>query len=396
MSPELDDERFDREERAFTGAFRDALGSESFRPLDADDLKAAAGPASGFAGRWAKGMAAAAALVLVAIGAAVVLPQLARGGVSASSATVAAAPEPAGGAAPKEADDRVNVDSRPEATMVANGSPTGSLEPGFRWESYRDVQVQVPVSWGYAAAPNSDYCVREAELPTKPYVDLTRGNTVVAAILCGEELPDSRQAMHLSFSPANAAAPWSAPSKVWQQYSRELGAARLTVTAKADQVDLANRILESAKLVPDADPNGCPTALPDPPPVALSPLDASRISVCLYEASDDRGAFRSSVELTGPAAANAWRAVLAAPGGGGPNLGASSCGTGQGWPVLLLVGADRVPVSGSVAGCDSNGIADASARGRLRALTGEVCRALLVDPVRIWTGYGPSAEFCVR
>lgn len=376
-------EDFEREERAFAEALRGSVPVESFRPLDADAIKAAAHPARPARSRWLRTMAAAAVLVVaVGVGAAL-LPRL--GG--SSTAVPASDGYAAGGAVPETAADRASGEAAP--TKVTSYA-------GFRRESYRDVVVQVPDTWGYAFAPQSDYCIAE-QFPTEPYVDLTRGPGSARAILCTGDLADEQQAMHLTFTPINGEPPFAAPSKVWKQYSRELGQARVTVTARAEESELANRILASASLVSDGrDPNGCPVTLPTVPAVELAGLEAGELSVCLYEADDDRGAFRSSARLTGATAERAWQAVLAAPEGGGPDGLASSCGTSPGWPMVLLVGADQVPVAASVAGCAGNGVTDAAAAGQARTLTGELCRALIVDPVRISSGSGPAAEACAR
>jgi hypothetical protein len=74
----------------------------------------------------------------------------------------------------------------------------------------------------------------------------------------------------------------------------------------------------------------------------------------------------------------------------------STCGDGRGWPMLLLVGTDQVPVSASAGGCSGNGVADSAARGGMRAITRDLCQSLMVDPVRILEGDGPSAALCMR
>lgn len=95
-------EDFEREEKAFADGLRASVEAETFRPLDAAEFRAS-GRASRPAVRlvaWGKGIAAAAAAVVLIGGLAMVLPRL--GGVAASSSgTVAAAPEQAdAGAAP--------------------------------------------------------------------------------------------------------------------------------------------------------------------------------------------------------------------------------------------------------------------------------------------------------
>lgn len=92
---------FDREERAFRDAFRASLEGESFRPLDAAELKASA-PVRRMPRRWQKGLAVAAAVVLVAGGAGVMLPRLLAGSGVTASGSMAAAPAAAGGEAQKD------------------------------------------------------------------------------------------------------------------------------------------------------------------------------------------------------------------------------------------------------------------------------------------------------
>lgn len=104
-------EDFEREERAFTEALRGSVPVESFRPLDPEELKAAAAPGLATRGRWLRGLAAAAAVVVVAGAGVLILPQL--GGGAGSAATVAGLPEAAGGAAPMDAEDRASAASLP-------------------------------------------------------------------------------------------------------------------------------------------------------------------------------------------------------------------------------------------------------------------------------------------
>ena len=97
-------EDFEREERAFAEALHASVPVETFRPLDADAIKAAARPARPGRSRWLKGMAAAAVLVVtVGLGAAL-LPR-----VGSSASSVPAEPAggyAAGGAVPEAAADR--------------------------------------------------------------------------------------------------------------------------------------------------------------------------------------------------------------------------------------------------------------------------------------------------
>ena len=118
-------EDFEREEKAFTDGLRASVEAESFRPLDAASIRdsaRASRPAVTLAA-WGKGVAAAAAAVVLIAGLAFVLPRVV-GGASSASAPMAAAPEQAdAGAAPAgTAEDR---------TTAAAGQ--GPAQPG-EWQ----------------------------------------------------------------------------------------------------------------------------------------------------------------------------------------------------------------------------------------------------------------------
>jgi ferric-dicitrate binding protein FerR (iron transport regulator) len=86
MSEDSEHEDFEREERAFAEALHASVPVETFRPLDAEAIKAAARPARSGRTRWLKGMAAAAVLVVaVGIGAAL-LPRMVASAPTAAPA----------------------------------------------------------------------------------------------------------------------------------------------------------------------------------------------------------------------------------------------------------------------------------------------------------------------
>ena len=117
---------FDREEKAFRDAFRQELEGEAFRPLDADEIKAAAGPVRRFSGPWAKGLVAAAAVVLVVGGAGVVLPRLFGGAGTVASGSMAAAPDESGGITEKDMAGAGAASNAQEGSGVAPGDWVGT------------------------------------------------------------------------------------------------------------------------------------------------------------------------------------------------------------------------------------------------------------------------------
>lgn len=150
---------FGREERAFADALRTAVEAEGFRPLDSDAIKAAAAPPrKGLGAGWTKGLAAAAALVVVVGVGALMLPRMSSGAMPAS-AGMAAAPEveSAGGnaPAPQVASDRAfNVLGEWVGIGVAPLSPRS--EASGVWF---DGQYYVVGGQGDAPCPANASCV---------------------------------------------------------------------------------------------------------------------------------------------------------------------------------------------------------------------------------------------
>ena len=119
-------EDFEREERAFAEALHASVPVESFRPLDADAIRAAARPARPARSRWLRTMAAAAVLVVtVGVGAAL-LPRL--GG--SSTAVPASDGYAAGGSAAESAADRATGAGAPGKVGTSSLQGEWSSLPG--------------------------------------------------------------------------------------------------------------------------------------------------------------------------------------------------------------------------------------------------------------------------
>ncbi len=121
---------FTREEQAFAAGLRSAAEAEGFRPLDPEAIRAAA-PARGarLNSGWFKGLAAAAALVVVVGAGALVLPRLSSGG--APAAAVPEGPDIAAGNAPV-----------PETTTIYDAERTTNGEQSSgEWKDVPDVPL---------------------------------------------------------------------------------------------------------------------------------------------------------------------------------------------------------------------------------------------------------------
>lgn len=374
-------DEFDAEERAFRDGLRAAADAETFDPLDAAGLTRTSSRPTG----WSLAVAAAVVIGVAGLIGAVVLPYL----QTAGNATTAGAP-----AAPPQ--DAATAESGPvPAPSPAREAGLPAAQPGFRWESFRDVVVQVPQDWGYGFAPTSAWCISE-DWPAAPYVDLARGGGMVPAILCEGVMPADKLVAHLVFS-LPGAAPAERLADGWTYQTRELGSVAISVATDADGAALAEQILATATVVP-VDHNGCQVSAPDADAGPLSPLAGAPMVVCLYDhETAGSPALRASVALEGEAADKAWEAIAAAPVGGGPDATAATCSElpdATAAPVAFLL-VDGRAFRFDFSGCTGNGLDDPSPQGAMREVTRELCRALLVPPLWVDTAVGPAAEVCL-
>lgn len=370
---------FEREQAAFRAALRSDVAGASFAPLDPADVVPARPSRSG-PSQWVWAGAAAALLSVVVAGALLVsvLRTNSEGSMTALPAGAKAEQDASGEAAPP----------------VAGATPAEPA-PGFRWESFRNVVVQVPTTWAYAHSPQADWCAEpRRDFATKPFVDLWRGQVLVSDVLCTGDFPASHQGMHLSFLPAGEQPDVPAVAE-WTYSSRVVGEAGLWLLAPPEERELANRILESAVVVP-ADHNGCSVEYPRTTLVDLQDYLNSEVTVCLYDRLPAAGVgLVSSVRIAGAEAIAAWRAILAAPGGGGPNGTRNQCNPTIAPVVSGVVLVGGQPVTFGFAGCTGNGLVDAGAPGGLRQVTGDLCRTLIRPPLWVSSASGPAGEVCL-
>ncbi|MEN0069879.1 MAG: hypothetical protein AAGC63_02615, partial [Propionicimonas sp.] len=272
------------------------------------------------------------------------------------------------------------------------GGP-GEPQPGWRWESFRDVVVQVPGDWGYDVAPSSAWCINE-DWPTAPYVDLAHNLGAVPAILCEGVMPADKLVPHLVMAPEQVAATESLPDG-WETHRLAVGEVVLTVVTDADGATLAEQILATARVVA-VDHNGCPTdAVPATSRVDLAGFAGFPIVVCAYDTDPNAWpGLRSSSRLVDEAATRAWDAIFAAPGGGGPDGTAAQCGGLPADPDTVLL-VEGTAVGFAFSGCTGNGLADDGASGGLREVTEDLCRTLLAPPFWMNTSIGPAATRCL-
>jgi len=376
--PDPTDERAER-------AFRAALGHRagSFEPVDL-----ALEPRANH--RWRAAGAIAAAAVLVA-------------GVAVGVSVV----------------DRDSTEPGPGAGPTGGELP--APDPGWRYESYRDVVVQVPDSWSYAPAPQSDWCVSagdgQGSYPTEPYVATNGAGGAVLDIGCsnmgdpdplGMAAPERLWATHLSLgSPADP--PDQVPDgnrelNGWTRIIRTIGHARFTVLADPEHLADARRVVDSARVVTQ-DQFGCDATSPIqrghfPRPAERFDLGAldrvDSIAVCQYalQAPDDEPGLMASRLMTGSAAEAELEALQAAPVGSGPNS-PDTCLTSMTGDTALVLRLDTGTVTHEVYGyvdwCINNGFDDGT---RVRELTLADCVQLWANRVVMWSGSSAPFQRC--
>jgi hypothetical protein len=312
-------------------------------------------------------------------------------------------------------DDRSTPDD--SATGLA---PADELATDWRYESFRDVQVQVPVAWEYRGSPGSDWCVGEPspdEIPSGPYVDLRGPYWGSLSILCpneaatpdlhGDGVPRRLWAPHVSFEFAEQRdRPEDGITKDggWTRIVRTVGGARIRVLTDDTHLADARRIVDSATVV-EVDANGCEATSAiqakgyPRPSRAFDVLDlgsVDSIAVCQYAhgAGTDKPWKLGSRVISGDAAQNLLlSAIQEAPVGSGPNT-PETCshdyvdGTAV---VLRLREGDRVhDLYVYYESCINNGFDDGTTR---RSLTAASCEPLWGG--RVLQMSGSSAPFRV-
>lgn len=277
-------------------------------------------------------------------------------------------------------------------------APAG-LPSGWRWESYRDVQVGVPDSWGYAFAPGKESC--SGHSPRDGFVDLRTDHEVEAGVACAPPPASELVSLHLTFITARQDdTPTPAPAG-WQTLRRTVGGHQVSVVTDDTHLALARQILATAHVV-TTDEHGCAVRSPfqgadagrPSPAFDVSTLPGvDSIAVCQYDFGVTGPGLAASLLLTGQAAQDELRALQSAPTGGGPTR-ARNCDDdrGQSGSTLLLSSAGQTYEMYAVySGCGTNGIDDGT---NVRELTRANCVPLFGPRVIDWEGIGAAFGRC--
>lgn len=285
------------------------------------------------------------------------------------------------------------------------------LPHGWRWESYRGLEIGVPGewSWGNGGQRINQWCV-EGFGPKGPMVGRPGPETLVGCQGDATAGPGwlAKTGTVLSFEPVVIGVESEADPDELQRHldgdrlTLELNGAGVTIIAEPG---LRERIAATIHAV-DVDSYGCPVTDPisqDPgrrpdDPVAVESLTGViAVSACRYALPAGYYADRrlvSSLRLEGRAAADVVDAIAAAPAGGGPDR-PSTCLKSVSYgeeAVVLRVTSDQgeAQVYLRYSGCDHNGFDDGVT---VRRLTVEAVGPLVAGPNQVQSASGPTSKF---
>lgn len=283
------------------------------------------------------------------------------------------------------------------------------LPAGWRWESYRDVEVAVPVDWGHENGSQRvhQWCIWEG--PTHPAVGRPGVTTAVGCMEGAGQVPHpSTRVDRLGTFVAFEAALGPAEQQETTEGDRTTVRAGVVEVLVQAEPTLRRRIVDSIRHI-SVDANGCPVSEPisqnpgrRPHPAAdVTRLSGVRaVSACKYSLQEGLNDNRltgptlvSSLRLEAEAATQAVAAIKAAPLGGGPDnpdqcLPEVSFGDEA---IVLTVTSDQGTsvIYLRYSGCDHNGFDDGVNR---RALTKEAVTPFITGPNMITSGFSASAN----
>lgn len=297
--------------------------------------------------------------------------------------------------------------SGPGAATGGSATP----DPGFRWESFAGIEVQVPEEWGTGTSGVAGYGAWCANLGGgAPSPGVNRGPlALMPAIAC----PEDRPADSYAAGPDLGTFPPFARRELAGSWAVEaVKVAGVSVAVTSDDPKQMAQVIASVHPVLDGvDAHGCPLdselrqegsrpVARSGPPGVPGPAEVVAVSACRYllpgSTEDSPHPLLASTLLQGADAAALIEEVVAAPPGSGPDDD-SSCApsTRLGEELVVLRvddGTDVDEVQEVVvrySGCGGHGVDDGTTA---RRLTGGLLQQLLVGPLAPTTLAGVVAR----
>lgn len=269
----------------------------------------------------------------------------------------------------------------------------------MRHETFLDVAVEVPESWGYDYAPSTAWCIDE-EIPDSPFVDLSVLGYFTPAILCdggvngradftGTGAPPRHWTTYMTF--------WVSGRRDsikrfdgWTRVRKTIGSTQLTLFYDEKHAEEAEAILDSARRI-SVDHHGCTVRSPiqqggfvrPSEPFDIAAIEeVESITVCQYAlgAPPRRPGLMASRRLDGGKADAVLTAIKAAPVGGGPDE-PQNCGSDDSGESAVVLRLEQATAMSEMyvyySTCRGNGFDDGT---NLRELTTAACRPLFDTP----------------
>lgn len=132
----------------------------------------------------------------------------------------------------------------------------GTPDAGWRWESYKTVQVQVPVDWTqHISGPAPCTAIASGSSSTKPAVGRFNGWLGPSSYVCEDAvLPAERRLQYLWFNDVQAPGTKQYDAG-WTEETRLVAGVKISVLTQDDA--LRKRILDSARPITGTDYYGC-------------------------------------------------------------------------------------------------------------------------------------------
>lgn len=164
------------------------------------------------------------------------------------------------------------------ASQGLTSHPQVSQAPGWRWESFRTVQVQVPSSWTqYISGPAPCTILSQ---PVVPVVGRVNGWPASRQYTCTTPvIPLAQRRPYLWFNDVQAPGIKHYDGG-WTEETRMVGGVKLSVLTKDDA--LRSRILDSARPITDTDAYGCGSRQPSRGAVRTPDAQVTSASICEY------------------------------------------------------------------------------------------------------------------
>ncbi|WP_340290835.1 hypothetical protein [Aquipuribacter hungaricus] len=299
-------------------------------------------------------------------------------------------------------------------SVGGSGATTGGssgADPGWRWESFGGIELQVPKEWGNGTSGVAGYgawCADRGGGAPSPGVN--RGPlALMPAIACPEDRPADSYAAGVDlgtfppFARRELAGSWAVEA---------VEVAGVSVAVTSDDPEQMAQVTASVRPVQDGiDVHGCPVdselrqegsrpVARSGPPGVPGPAEVVAVSACRYllpgSTEDLPHPLLASTLLQGADAAALIEEVVAAPPGSGPDDDSScAASTRLGEELVVLrvddgTGVDEVhEVVVRYSGCGGHGVDDGTTA---RRLTGGLLQQLFVGPLAPTTLAGVVAR----